>query len=289
MLVSRPLVSVIVPAFNAEAFLADAVRSALAQTWKTLEVVVVDDGSTDRTGAIAHELAAADGRVRVLHGPNKGVSAARNQGIAAASGSLLCFLDADDVYLPDKVERQVAFLDQFPACDLVYSDYYVADLSLAPGLLICRRPPFLISDVLTFRNWFAPLSPLLRASLAERIAGFDETLAGSEDWDYWIRASECGLLSYLPGPVGVYRRHSNQTTRNWELMRKHIERVIVKHRRRGSEAWGNSRATASKMLAEHAWACGQYASMLWYLAEYAWYMRSRRRRRRASAVFPEVN
>lgn len=280
----KQLVSVIVPAYNAEPFLADAVRSALAQTWGNVEVIIIDDGSTDGTGAIADGLAARDRRVRVVHCRNGGLSSARNVGLSVAKGEFVCFLDADDMFLPEKIERQAAFLAVFPGCDLVYSDHYVGDSTLTPMLLACRRPPFPIEEILTFRNWFAPISPLLRSSFAERIGGFDETLRGSEDWDYWIRASQCGVLSYLPGPVGVYRTHPAQMTTNWARMRTCIQKVITKHRARGSESWENSRATTSMLTAKHEWASGRYVETAWNLAAYAWHMRSWRRRKRMAAL-----
>ena len=100
----RPLISVILPAYNAEAYIEEAVRSALAQTWSELEVLVVDDGSADRTREICEQLAKADGRLRVLSRENGGAAAARNTGIAEAKGDFFCFLDADDRLLPRMVE-----------------------------------------------------------------------------------------------------------------------------------------------------------------------------------------
>jgi glycosyltransferase involved in cell wall biosynthesis len=260
------LVSVIIPAFNVELYLADAVRSAIGQTWKQVELIIVDDGSSDGTGALADRLAAGEERIRVIHQRNRGVSAARNAGIAAANGEFVCFLDADDVLLPDKCERQVAFLGQFPDCDL-------------PMLLLCRSPPLRIAELLTFRNWFAPMSPLLRAAFVARIGGFDEQLASSEDWDYWIRASQLGALCYLPGPVAVYRTHPMQATRNWGPRPSNIAKVIVKHWQPGSEAWGNSQARLAKMCAEREWGERRYLRMIGHLTRYAWYAKSRRRRR----------
>lgn len=284
---ANPLVSVIVPAYNYERYVCDAARSVLRQTWQRLELIIVDDGSTDGTASLADRIAAEDGRVRVVHKRNGGISSARNAGLVSARGELLCFLDADDVFLPDKLERQVAFLELFGACDLVYSDHYVADAELTPVLLDSRRPLAPIEELLSFRNWFAPLSPLLRSSLAARIGGFDEELAQSEDWDYWIRACQCGKLSYLPGPVGVYRTHPGQTSQNWDRMRDTMEKVIRKHRRPGSDAWGNSRAMLALIVAKRRWAEHRYLSMTRSLLTCAWHLRSRRRRRIMSKALSE--
>ena len=112
-------VTVIIPSYNAEAFLSDAVTSVLHQTWRELELIIVNDGSTDATRSIAEQFSQKDHRVKIVDKPNGGLSSARNAGMAAASGDTICFLDADDSLLPDKLQRQVAFLEQFPGCDLV--------------------------------------------------------------------------------------------------------------------------------------------------------------------------
>jgi glycosyltransferase involved in cell wall biosynthesis len=106
MIGSLPLVSVIVPAFNAATTLAEALGSALAQTYKNIEILVVDDGSTDATAAIAREFAAADGRVSLVRRSNGGIAAARNSGIAVSKGAYIAPLDADDLWHPTKIEKQ---------------------------------------------------------------------------------------------------------------------------------------------------------------------------------------
>ncbi len=138
----KPLASVIIPAYNAQQFLRGAVESALWQTWTHVEVIVVDDCSSDATGRIADGLAAEDSRVRVVHRKqNGGRSAARNTALSIAAGEFVCFLDADDLLMPEKIERQLEFLTRFPLCDLVYSDFYFGDANATPVHLMCRRPP----------------------------------------------------------------------------------------------------------------------------------------------------
>ena len=272
-----PLVSVIVPAYNAERYLREAVDSALRQTHERLEVVIVDDGSTDGTPALADGFAAADPRVRVFHQPNGGLSAARNAGLAVARGDLVCFLDADDVFLPDKLERQRSFLDLFPGCDLVFSDFYVGDEQLTPGFLVCTRPPPVpMRELLAYGNWFGPMSPLLRARLAEKVGGFDEHLRASEDWDYWVRASRCGTFSYLPGPVAVYRAHSAQMHHDGERMLTNQREVLHKNFPPGSPEWRISRSARAWKDAKLRWAKRRYVRMAGCLCRWAWYARSRR-------------
>lgn len=247
------LVSVIIPAYNAESFLEDAVRSVLDQTWRELEVIVVDDGSTDATGSIAERIGAGDGRVLIIHRENGGLSSARNAGMAAASGDAFCFLDADDVLLPDKIRNQAEFLRSAPTCDLVYSDYYVGDRDLTPMWLECVRPATQkMDEYLIYRNRFAPLCPMLRSRLVAATGLFDETLRGGEDWDYWIRAAQVGSFSYLPGPAGIYRVHPNQLHHDHELMTSSDRQVARKNFARGSRKWRMS-------LAARAWAEGREA------------------------------
>ena len=244
---AAPRVSVIIPSYNAEAFLPDAVKSVLHQSWRELELIIVNDGSTDATMSLAEQLSQDDGRVKIVDKPNGGLSSARNAGIAAASGDAICFLDADDVFLPDKVERQVQFLDQFPGCDLVYSDYYIGDIALTPIWLESVRPAMAkMDEYLLYRNGFAPLCPLLRSRLVAATGEFDETLRAAEDWDYWIRAAQHGRFCYLPGAVGVYRTHPGQMHHDRRRMRSGGRRVAEKNFPRGSRQWRT-------LMASQAW------------------------------------
>jgi len=246
------LVSVVIPAYNAAWCLWDAIRSVQAQSWRNWELVVVNDGSQDSTGDVAEEHARNDSRVRVVHQTNRGLSAARNRGIEASRGTFIALLDADDALLPSKLANQVAFLEHFQLCDLVFSDHYVGDSELRPGYLECKLPPRGgIVEALTYRNWFAPFSPLYRRTLAEKVGPFCEELRASEDWDYWIRASRVGALAYLPGPVGVYRTHPNQMHGDRGRMQKAWAQVIERNFPEGSPE--RRRARTSVALWEWHW------------------------------------
>ena len=116
-----PTVSVVLPAYNAEAFVAEAVESVRAQTYDDYELLAVNDGSTDRTGEILDELAAGFPAMRVIHQANTGLAGARNAAIATMQGQYIALLDADDVWLPEKLARCVAFLDENPDLSIVYT------------------------------------------------------------------------------------------------------------------------------------------------------------------------
>ena len=161
------LVSVVVPAFNAALFLRDAIASVSAQTHANFEVIIVDDGSTDDTVDVAQELARQDSRVRLIRAArNAGTAAARNVAFEAMRGQFVCFLDADDAFLPNKIETQLAFLRANPDYGLVYSDVCLGDAHLQPVRLHRTGvPPLAFPELLTLRNWFQPIVPMLTASL----------------------------------------------------------------------------------------------------------------------------
>lgn len=272
---TAPLVSVIVPAYNMAAFLPDAVASVRRQTWMQLEIIIVDDGSTDGTGDLAERLRTEDSRVRIVRKANGGPSSARNAGIEALKGEFVCFLDADDIMLPDKMERQMAFLNLFPSCDLVYSDYYIGDSTLTPIGFECTLPPNLPTrGLLAYRCPFAPMSPLMRSRLVAKTGAFDEALFGGEDWEYWIRAARFGVFSYLPGPIGVYRTHPGQGHNNRNLMRENQEKVIRKHFPYGSQEWRVARASVAWADAKHAWGERNLVTMAAKMVQAGWYARS---------------
>ncbi|MDR2934256.1 MAG: glycosyltransferase [Candidatus Adiutrix sp.] len=183
----HPLVSVIIPTFNRAWSLGRAIDSVLAQDYRPLELIVVDDGSTDETSRLLAPLA-AKGRLRLLGQPNRGVSAARNAGLAAAQGSLLAFLDSDDEWLPGKLEAQVEFLEHHPEQGLVQTQerWYRGGRRVNPG----RRHRKLAGDIFIPSLSLCLISPsavMLRRELLDEAGLFDEDLPAAEDYDLWLR------------------------------------------------------------------------------------------------------
>lgn len=204
-----PRVSIIIPAYNAEKYLAEAVESCLRQTHSDLEIIVVDDGSTDQTAAIVQSYS----QVRYFHQPNAGPSAARNRGIQAASGAFLQFLDADDVLLPEKIARCLAEFDTHPDAGVVYTDYEVRDAALQAPATGVAKPPISVPQeqilahlVASAVTLFQLSCALLRRSVLTEAKPFDERLRIAEDWLFWIKLARRGVkFLFLPEPLVWYR------------------------------------------------------------------------------------
>lgn len=210
-------VSTIIPAFNAVRTVVRTIESALAQTHVQQEVIVVDDGSSDGTADIVTSTFGE--RVRLLRQANAGASSARNSGIAAARGQLIALLDADDIWLPHKLERQVRYLVANPEvgavqCGAAFVDEHLRTLEVRP----CSSEGDALWDALHFRNLPAFLSALiLRQSCLNRIGGFATDLVILEEWDMAIRtARHCDLRS-LAEPLVLYRVHPGNRSRNVDI------------------------------------------------------------------------
>lgn len=188
-----PHVSVIVPTYNRQHTVCRAIDSVLAQSYHDYEIVVVDDGSMDKTRAT---LATYGDAIIYIYQANAGAAAARNAGIAAANGALINFLDSDDWFAPEKLARQVAYLDTHPACDIVLCGW--RDHFVDTGIVKECGLHLPIDDVagailLTGNNGlFAPHVALLRRQCLEQIGGFDTTLGMREEQDLWLRLSLAG-------------------------------------------------------------------------------------------------
>jgi glycosyltransferase involved in cell wall biosynthesis len=224
-------ISVIMPAYNGERFIADALRSLQAETDIDLEIVVVDDGSTDRTAAVVADIACRDPRVRMVGGPHRGVAAARNAGLAATRGALIAFLDCDDVSVAGRLSRQAGYLAGHAEMAGVIGDVFevrevTADLQPGPGSRRWRRTIIFLG------------AAMLRRSLFDRYGRFDEALAYGEDADLYMRLWEHDVPIHFDGEVAaLYRRHeTNMTndraeTRRWFL--HCIQRSIARRRALG--------------------------------------------------------
>lgn len=218
-----PRVSVVIPCFNAERFIAATLRSVYAQTGTALEVIVVDDGSTDGSAALVQR---EFPQLRLIRRANGGVAAARNAGIAAATGDWVAFCDADDIWLPGKLQAQFDAISAAPGCRMSYTAWFIwhsAEPEPTPALLadLANRAaeprwrgatgwlyPELLLDCVVWTS-----TVLMQRSLLEEIGPFDTTLRIGEDYDLWLRASRVTRIERVARPLALYRQHPASITR----------------------------------------------------------------------------
>src|SRR5581483_691092 len=208
-----PSVSVVIPVRDGEAFIAEAVTSILQQTFADLELVIVDDGSTDGTRAIIDTCAQDDRRVTVITPPTPGQSSARNAGARAARAQFIAFLDADDVALPDRIERQHEFLLGHPAVAVVGGAMeLIDDDGRVFDRVDCELTDAEIRAALPRWNPMAHSTVMLRKDAFDRVGGYRGAFLAAEDYDLWLRLAEHYELANLAQPVCRYRVHRRQIT-----------------------------------------------------------------------------
>ena len=224
---AAPRVSVVVPCYNAERYLAAALDSALSQEGVAVEVLVADDGSTDGTAAV---LAQYGDRVRVLQQHHRGPSAARNACLRVARGEYLALLDADDRYRPGKLARQAAVLDGRPDVGLVSTGWVVVDADGRPLPRQGRsREQGDVRRRLLVGNLAHPVAVMMRRAQVLEAGGFDESLQVNEDWDLFIRLALRGARwACIDEPLCEYRVHGGQSHRRVQLVYETRLRILDK-------------------------------------------------------------
>jgi glycosyltransferase involved in cell wall biosynthesis len=207
---STGAVSVVIPCYDAAEDIGDAIESVLRQTGNehVREVVVVDDGSTDQTETVVRRWKAEDERVRYMYQANQGPSVARNRGVSESTGSLVAFLDADDVWRPGKLETQVPFLQQHPEVALVCSDY-IEEKNGNRRRIWARHLDYRQDDLLEslyLRGGPVMMSTVvLRKHVFESVGGFDPEILKGQDTDLWLRIAAEWSVHHLPVPLVVKR------------------------------------------------------------------------------------
>lgn len=225
-----PLVSVIIPAYNAQAFLSEAIESVREQNYNPLEIIVVDDGSTDRTAEI---IACMGDSIRYSYQHNSGPAAARNKGLAMARGEIIAFLDSDDLWPPDKLHTQITWLVNNPKIDVVMGRVQYIGLFTARESKI----PFESSNKTLVNTYLGCC--VFRREVIDKIGAFDETLRYSEDHDWFLRAREQGIYITIIDKVTLYYRlHEQNMTRtkntNGFQLAKVLKKSLDRRRRQNS-------------------------------------------------------
>lgn len=223
MAAPQPTVSVIIPTYNCEPYIAETINSVLGQTLGNLELIIVDDGSTDRTREIVESFGSA---VRLLSQANSGVCAARNYGIREAAGRYVCLMDHDDYWYPDKLALQVEQMEQHPETGLVYSSFiwwHPDDKGVFPHPDSFDPASFptgideefsgWIYHLLLLDCWILTSAALIRAEVFDKCGAYNESLSYSEDWDLWLRISRQYRIIKLNKSLTLYRQHPKQGNR----------------------------------------------------------------------------
>lgn len=226
-----PKVSVVIPTYNRAEFLRSAIETVINQTFQDFEIIVVDDGSIDKT----HEVVTGfdDERIKYIrHEMSKGGSAARNTGIVKSDSKYIAFLDDDDEWVPEKLQMQVGILeDGSPKVGGVYTGHMVVDNNSGRILRewTPKRRGSIYNDMFA-RNWVSTASSLLlRRNCFNKVGLFDESLPSFQDYDMWIRISKEFDFEYINKPLVKYRVHGNKIWTNLEALGKGMELMLKKY------------------------------------------------------------
>lgn len=260
-----PTISVLMPVYNAEKYLAAAVESILNQTFREFEFLMIDDGSTDRSLAILQRYAARDARIRLSSRANTGYVVALNEMLALAQGEFIARMDADDVALPDRFARQVEFLRAHPEvvcvggaqdwideagrvlfhCDVQETDAEIQQLALT-GQTPINHP-----------------SALIRRAAMLQVGGYDVELHPAEDLDLWLKLGEVGGLANLKDTVTLYRQHTHSESERHQTKQLHQKRLACER------AW-QRRGIRAQFEATEPWRPTDRPSRHRFLLRYGW-------------------
>ena len=264
---STPTVSVLLPAFNAQKYLRAAMDSILAQTLADLELLALDDGSTDATPSILRDYAARDRRVRVLSRANKGMASSLNELLQIAQGRFVARMDADDIALPERFERQVRFLEATPSVVCVGGAFELIDeAGRYLTTLVCPVSDAAIQQmILAGHGAICHPSAMMRRAALRGIGGYRAQYKPAEDLDLWLRLGEVGRLANLPEPVLRYRLHSDSMSEQQVSKQRDAARLACE------DAW-RRRNVPGHFEASNLWRPGRDRwSRHGFMLQYGWW------------------
>lgn len=256
---SDPLVSIVMPAYNTSAYIASSVQSALGQTVENFELLIVDDGSTDDTKAIAERFAVEDSRVTVWSRRNGGACQARNEALQRARGQFIAFLDSDDVWMPEYLQTQIGVLEGHPEAAVVTANALNLDGPLDgqpywPAGSDVR--PLTMLEMIEREDSVCIMS-VFRREVHAAIGGFDDGFVyGSEDYDYWLRAADAGFrFLQVRWPIAFYRRRPGGASAATARMLTGITAALSKARDRCGSDPSRAREKTAILRQLHRFEC----------------------------------
>lgn len=213
-----PTISVIIPAYNAERTILETITSVQQQTFSDFEIIVINDGSTDRTLELLESI--KDERIKIFSYENGGLAAARNRGISHATGEFIAFLDADDMWTADKLELQLLALQKHPEAGVVYSwSQFMDEKGKLTYVVDDRLIEGYVYEKLLINNFLNNGScVLIRRQAIESVGEFDSACKGCEDWDFYLRLAVDWHFVLVPKPQIIYRQSSNSMSSKVEAM-----------------------------------------------------------------------
>jgi glycosyltransferase involved in cell wall biosynthesis len=223
-----PLISIIIPVYNGEKTILETIQSVLNQTFKDFEILIINDGSTDSTLEVIASI--PNSNIKVFSYPNTGVSASRNRGIALASGEYISFIDADDLWTPDKLEAQLKALQENPQAAVAYSwtDWIDESGTVINGGCHHKISGNVYAHLILADFIGSGSNPLIRKSALLELNGFDQSVPPAEDWDMWLRLAAHYLFTVVPQAQILYRISHQSASCNVLKMEQSSLKVIQK-------------------------------------------------------------
>ncbi len=220
-----PKVSVNICCYNSEKFIKETIQSVLDQTYKEFEIIIIDDGSKDKTGEIVKSI--KDSRVKYYYQDNMGLSASRNRALEMSKGEYVALLDHDDIWEPEKLEKQVALIDSNKNLGLVFSDSYIIDKNgkIKGTFFELNRPARgQVTKELINADFIPCLTAVMRKSYMEKVGNFKNELKIAEEYDYFLRLSLISDFDYVNAPLAKYRLHQGNASK--DIIRMHMEEIV---------------------------------------------------------------
>ncbi len=261
----KPLVSVIIPNHNYANFLEGAIESVLFQTYSNIEIIVVDDGSSDNSREVLKKYA---NQVKLIFQTNQGVSIARNTGVAESKGDLIAFLDADDIWLPTKIEKQVDLFTRDSSLGLVHVGVEeIASNGQRLNIRMNGAVGWVFEELLLLRSSVlaAGSGAMIWREIFDNLGGFDSSLSTSADWDFCCRLARLYPIGFIPEVLVKYRIHSISMHHNIDLMEHDMmiafEKAFSQHTNvSAKKCYGN----LYRMLAGSYFHAGNYSKFIRY-------------------------